>query len=83
MATKQATAETKMKQSEANQGLKKLTEKQEKAIMELWKNNDPKFQEVKKLVHKSILYKLTGDVEFAPKANRNERAEKLNAILFS
>ena len=83
MATKQATTETRMKQSEANQGLKKLTEKQEKAIMELWKNNDPKFEEVKKIVHKSVLYKLTGDVEFAPKANRNERAEKLNAILFS
>lgn len=68
---------------EASQGLKKLTPEQEKAILKLYETNDPKFNEVEKIVHKSILYKLTKDVKYAPKSTRNERAEQLNEILFS
>ena len=68
---------------EASSGLKKLDEKQKEAIKKLWETNDERFEQVKKLVHKSVLYQITGSSEFAPKANRNERAEALNAILFS
>lgn len=75
--------EQKAKIKEASQGLKKLTPEQEKAIKVLYETKDKRFDEVKKIVHKSVLYKLTGDIEFAPKTNRNERAEQLNAILFS
>lgn len=74
---------TKAKVREASSGLKKVTEEQAKAIKELWETKSPKFEDVKKLVHKSVLYKITGSMEFAPKANRNERAEMLNSLLFS
>lgn len=67
----------------AAQGLKKLTPEQEQAIKKLYETNDERFKEVEKIVHKSVLYAITGDVRFAPKSNRNERAEQLNAILFS
>lgn len=77
------TDEQKTKIKEASQGLKKLTPEQEKAIKKLYKEKDERFEEVKKIVHKSVLFKLTGDVEFAPKQNRNERAEALNKILFA
>lgn len=77
------TKEHLQKVKEASSGLKKLTEQQKKAIYDLWVNKDEKFEQVKKLVHKSVLYMITGDIEFAPKTNRNERAEQLNAILFS
>lgn len=77
------TDEQKTKIKEALQGLKKLTSEQEKAIKKLYKEKDARFEEVKKIVHKSVLFKLTGDIEFAPKQNRNERAEALNKILFS
>lgn len=75
--------QTKQKVKEASSGLKKLTKEQEKAILELYKTGDARFADVEKLVHKSILYKLTGDIRFAPKQSRNEKAEALNAILFS
>lgn len=75
--------QTKQKVKEASSGLKKLTKEQEKAILELYKSGDKKFADVEKLVHKSILFKLTGDTKYAPKQNRNEKAEALNAILFS
>lgn len=77
------TDEQKAKIKEASQGLKKLTSEQEKAIKKLYEEKDARFEEVKKIVHKSVLFKLTGDIEFAPKQNRNERAEALNKILFS
>ena len=67
----------------AAQGLKKLTPEQEQAIKKLYETNDERFKEVEKIVHKSVLYVITGDSKFAPKSNRNERAEQLNAILFS
>lgn len=75
--------ETKAKVREASSGLKKLTKDQEKAILKLYETGDEKFKEVEKIVHKSVLYSLTKDIRFAPKANRNEKAETLNAILFS
>lgn len=77
------TDEQKNKIKEASQGLKKLTPEQEKAIKVLYETNDPKLADVEKIVHKSILYKITGDIRFAPKSTRNERAEQLNEILFS
>lgn len=77
------TDEQKCKIKEASQGLKKLTSEQEKAIKKLYEANDSRFDEVVKIVHKSVLYKITGDVKFAPKSTRNERAEQLNEILFS
>lgn len=77
------TDEQKAKIKEASQGLKKLTKEQEKAILKLYETGDEKFKEVEKIVHKSVLYKLTKDIRFAPKATRNEKAEALNAILFS
>lgn len=75
--------ETKAKVREASSGLKKLTKDQEKAILKLYETGDEKFKEVEKIVHKSVLYNLTKDIRFAPKANRNEKAEALNTILFS
>ena len=77
------TDEQKAKIKEASQGLKKVTPEQEKAIKKLYDENDVRFEEVAKIVHKTVLYKITGDVRFAPKASRNERAEALNKILFS
>lgn len=77
------TDEQKNKIKEASQGLKKLSFAQEQAIKRLYEANDPKLTDVEKIVHKSILYKLTGDVKYAPKSTRNERAEQLNEILFS
>lgn len=81
MSTKSEQAKQAVK--EASSGLKKVTPEQEKAIKALYDTKDKRFEEVKKIVHKSVLYRITGDIEFAPKANRNERAEQLNAILFS
>lgn len=77
------TEEQKNKIKAASQGLKKLTPEQEKAIKKLYETNDSRFSEVEKIVHKSILFKITGDIKFAPKSTRNERAEQLNEILFS
>lgn len=77
------TEEQKNKIKAASQGLKKLTSEQVKAIKKLYETNDSRFSEVEKIVHKSILFKITGDVKFAPKSTRNERAEQLNEILFS
>lgn len=74
---------TTKKQIEASSGLKKVTEKQAEAILKLWKSGDVKMAEVEKIVNKGILFKITGDMKYAPKTNRNERAEMLNAILFS
>ena len=70
------------KQREANVGLKKLTEEQKNAIKKLYDENDPRFLQVEKLVNKSELFKITGDTKYAPKQNRNEKAELLNSILF-
>lgn len=81
MAKMTETQKTKIK--EASQGLKKLTPEQEKAIKKMYELQDERFSDVEKLVHKSILYKLTGDFKYAPKSSRNERAEELNKILFS
>ena len=75
--------ETKAKVREASAGLKKLSAQQEKAIKKLYEAGDKKFEDVVKLVHKSVLFKITGDNRFAPKATRNIRAEQLNSILFS
>lgn len=77
------TEETKQKVREASAGLKKLTADQTKAIKKLYETNDKRFEDVVKIVHKSILYKITGDKRFAPKTKTNERAEELNRILFS
>lgn len=68
---------------EASSGLKKLDDKQKEAIFKLWETNDSKMTEVEKLVHKSVLFAITGDRKYAPKQGRNERAEQLNEILFS
>lgn len=68
---------------EASSGLKKLTDEQKSAIKNLWEMKDSKMVDVEKLVHKSVLFSITGDIKYAPKQNRNERAEQLNAILFS
>lgn len=81
MAKMTETQKNKIK--EASKGLKKLTPEQEKAIKKLYETNDSRFSEVEKIVHKSILFKITGDIKFAPKSTRNERAEQLNEILFS
>lgn len=78
-----ASIETKEKIRQASSGLKKLTKEQETAIKALYDAKDEKFEHVKKLVHKSVLYKITKDKVFAPKTGRNERAEQLNEILFS
>lgn len=77
------TAAQKAKVAEASKGLKKLTVEQVKKIKELYDAGDERFAEVEKLVHKSILFKITGDIKYMPKANRNIRAEQLNSILFS
>lgn len=71
------------KAKQASSGLKKLTEAQKEAIKALYDAKDKRFAEVEKLVNKSELYKITGDEKFAPKVNRNEKAELLNSILFS
>lgn len=81
MAKMTETQKNKIK--EASQGLKKLTPEQRDAIYKLWNTNDVRFEEVKKIVHKSVLYQITGSTEFAPKSTRNERSEELNKILFS
>ena len=75
--------EQKAKIKEASQGLKKVTEEQAKRIFDLYETGDEKFKEIEKLVHKSVLYKITGDKRYAPKSTRNERAEALNDLLFS
>ena len=67
----------------ASSGLKKLDDKQKEAIFKLWKTNDSRMTEIEKLVHKSVLFSITGDRKYAPKQGRNERAEQLNEILFS
>lgn len=72
-----------MKRNDAAKGLKKLNEKQKEAIFNLWKQSDKRMAEVEKIVNKTVLYQITGDNKYAPKLNRNERAEKLNNILFS
>ena len=69
------------KAKQASSGLKKLTEAQKEAIKALYKAGDKWFTEVEKLVNKSELFKITGDAKDAPKANRNEKADLLNAIL--
>lgn len=77
------TEEQKNKIKEASQGLKKLTPEQKKVIKNLYERNDTRLSEIEKLVHKSILFQITGDIKYAPKSTRNERAEALNKILFS
>lgn len=74
---------SKENQKQASSGLKKLDEKQKEAIFNLWKSNDKRMTEVEKIVNKAVLYQITGDNKYAPKVNRNERAELLNTILFS
>lgn len=74
---------SKENQKQASSGLKKLDEKQKEAIFNLWKSNDKRMTEVEKIVNKTVLYQITGDNKYAPKTNRNERAELLNTILFS
>lgn len=70
------------KAKQASSGLKKLTEAQREAIKALYEAGDKRFSEVEKLVNKSELYKITGDTKYAPKQNRNEKADLLNSILF-
>lgn len=70
------------KAKQASSGLKKLTEAQKEAIKALYEAGDKRFTEVEKLVNKTVLYQITGDNKYAPKANRNERADSLNSILF-
>lgn len=70
------------KAKQANSGLKKLTDAQKEAIKALYEAKDKRFAEVEKLVNKSELFKITGDEKYAPKQNRNEKAEVLNSILF-
>lgn len=74
---------SKENQKQASSGLKKLDEKQKEAIFNLWKSSDKRMAEVEKIVNKTVLYQITGDMKYAPKTNRNERAELLNTILFS
>lgn len=70
------------KAKQASSGLKKLTEAQKEAIKALYEAGDKRFTEVEKLVNKTVLYQITGDSKYAPKANRNEKADLLNSILF-
>lgn len=75
--------QTKAKVREQASGIKKVSEKQADAIKKLYETKDPKFSEVEKLVHKSVLYKITGNPKYAPKTGKSEKALKLNEILFS
>ena len=75
--------QTKAKVREQASGIKKVSEKQANAIKKLYETKDPKFSEVEKLVHKSVLYKITGNSKYAPKTGKSEKALKLNEILFS
>lgn len=64
--------------------LKKLSEEQKSSILKLYSSNSPKIKEIEELVSKKVLFELTGNPKYSPKKSKSaEKAEKLNAILFS